>query len=216
MSTEINITKNLTLTTTGTSGAATLVGSTLNIPQYSGGGASGVYASIPLGSGLVYSNIPLGSSNVTLTPSANQMYLMPFTPQNTFTTSSIIINVSGAALSTSSRILIYSHSIATGLPGTKLYESTDLNTGTTGIKTATTSQTFTAGTTYWLGVYSNGSPLFTASSTSGQFIIGCDSFLLTFTSIQASATYGSAPTTFVPSSAGRLNSNFPKIGLIVA
>jgi hypothetical protein len=32
----------LTLTTTGTSGAATLVGGTLNIPQYSGGGASGV------------------------------------------------------------------------------------------------------------------------------------------------------------------------------
>lgn len=30
----------ITLTTTGTSGAATLVGSTLNIPQYSGGGAS--------------------------------------------------------------------------------------------------------------------------------------------------------------------------------
>jgi|688.fasta_scaffold633124_2 hypothetical protein len=40
MGTEINITKNLTLTTTGTSGAATLVGSTLNIPQYSGGGSS--------------------------------------------------------------------------------------------------------------------------------------------------------------------------------
>jgi hypothetical protein len=32
------ITNTLTLTTTGTSGAATLVGSTLNIPQYSGGG----------------------------------------------------------------------------------------------------------------------------------------------------------------------------------
>jgi hypothetical protein len=30
----------ITLTTTGTSGAATLVGATLNIPQYSGGGAS--------------------------------------------------------------------------------------------------------------------------------------------------------------------------------
>jgi hypothetical protein len=37
MSTEINITKNLTLTTTGTSGASTLVGNNLNIPQYSGG-----------------------------------------------------------------------------------------------------------------------------------------------------------------------------------
>lgn len=32
----------LTLTTTGTSGAATLVGSTLNIPQYTGGGGGGV------------------------------------------------------------------------------------------------------------------------------------------------------------------------------
>lgn len=32
----------LTLTTTGTSGAATLVGSTLNIPQYSGGGGSSI------------------------------------------------------------------------------------------------------------------------------------------------------------------------------
>jgi hypothetical protein len=31
----------LTLTTTGTSGAATLVGATLNIPQYSGGGGAG-------------------------------------------------------------------------------------------------------------------------------------------------------------------------------
>lgn len=32
----------LTLTTTGTSGAATLVGNTLNIPQYSGGGGGGI------------------------------------------------------------------------------------------------------------------------------------------------------------------------------
>jgi hypothetical protein len=32
--------QNLTLTTTGTSGAATLVGNTLNIPQYTGGGAA--------------------------------------------------------------------------------------------------------------------------------------------------------------------------------
>jgi hypothetical protein len=36
------------LTTTGTSGAATLIGSTLNIPQYSGGGGSGTVTSVDL------------------------------------------------------------------------------------------------------------------------------------------------------------------------
>ena len=36
----------ITLTTTGTSGAATLVGSTLNIPQYSGGGGGGTVTSV--------------------------------------------------------------------------------------------------------------------------------------------------------------------------
>jgi hypothetical protein len=40
---------NITLTTTGTSGAATLVGATLNIPQYSGGGGgSGTVTSVAL------------------------------------------------------------------------------------------------------------------------------------------------------------------------
>lgn len=36
----------ITLTTTGTSGAATLIGSTLNIPQYSGGGGGGTVTSV--------------------------------------------------------------------------------------------------------------------------------------------------------------------------
>ena len=37
----------ITLTTTGTSGAATLIGATLNIPQYSGGTVTNVSASVP-------------------------------------------------------------------------------------------------------------------------------------------------------------------------
>jgi hypothetical protein len=50
----------ITLTTTGTSGAATLVGATLNIPQYSGGG-SGTVTSVTTTS-------PLSVMNSTTTP----------------------------------------------------------------------------------------------------------------------------------------------------
>lgn len=56
----------LTLTTTGTSGAATLIGNTLNIPQYSGG-SSGVSSLNSLTGAL---SIAAGS-NVTVTPSGS-------------------------------------------------------------------------------------------------------------------------------------------------
>lgn len=53
----------LTLTTTGTSGAATLVGNTLNIPQYSGGGGSYTFSTgLTDSSGTVTSNLSTGIS----------------------------------------------------------------------------------------------------------------------------------------------------------
>jgi hypothetical protein len=54
---------NLTLTTTGTSGAATLVGATLNIPQYTGGGGgSGTVTSVGLTAPSIFN---VGGSPVT-------------------------------------------------------------------------------------------------------------------------------------------------------
>jgi hypothetical protein len=71
----------LTLTTTGTSGAATLVGSTLNIPQYSGGGGSSNFSIISLSA--------TNSSAVTGT-TANSIVSAILIPANTFSSTGII------------------------------------------------------------------------------------------------------------------------------
>jgi hypothetical protein len=59
----------LTLTTTGTSGAATLIGATLNIPQYSGGGPGG--NSIQALTGDVTASASAPSQSVTATLASN-------------------------------------------------------------------------------------------------------------------------------------------------
>ena len=69
----------LTLTTTGTSGAATLIGNTLNIPQYSGGGGSGTVTSV--------SAITLGTTGTDLSSSV----------ANSTTTPVITLNVPTAS-----------------------------------------------------------------------------------------------------------------------
>jgi hypothetical protein len=193
----------LTLTTTGTSGAATLVGDTLNIPQYSGGG-SGLR-----GVNNIYNNFPAASSGIdaavnasTTTnlnfTSANQVVAYPFTPNKTITSSQLRVNITvgGAGLS---RILIYSD--LNGFPNTKLFESADINIATSGSKNVITTFTFNAGTTYWLAYHSNISHSITGLSPASVIPL-----LLTNTGSNATisyfsaATFGSAPNTFVFSS----------------
>lgn len=203
----------LTLTTTGTSGAATLVGATLNIPQYSGGGGGGGFnAEIPLGSGGIYSNIPLGNSSGNMNIGANNLYLMPFKPSVSFTTSNIFANVAVVGTG-NSRLLLYSHSDITGLPDTKLFESVDISNTTIGIKTITTTLTFTAGTIYWFGIYSSSSVQFVGTGTAGLFQIGVDSSNSQYQNIQRSAVaFGTAPATF-GTTHSKTQLSFVRIGL---
>jgi hypothetical protein len=206
----------LTLTTTGTSGAATLVGATLNIPQYSGGGGAsgGANTPIKLGSGGIYSNIPIGASATNASLSNNTMFLAPFIPAQTFTISDFKINVT--VLGTGNyRILLYSHSDTNGLPDVLLYESADLSVLSIGIKTATTTQTFTAGTTYWLGVYGSSTVQLAASVVNSQNQIGMDSTLAQYSSITRGATFGSAPNPFGTTHT-KTATNITRIGLTVA
>jgi hypothetical protein len=134
------------------------------------------------------------SSSASAVSSANTIYLSPFVPANSLTISNLQINVAGAAVGASARILVYSD--LNGVPTTKLIESTTLDCSTTGAKTYTTSYTFTAGTTYWLGVYTNNATFFmTTISLSNTIPISTNAFTSAYTSVTASATFGSAPTT---------------------
>jgi hypothetical protein len=139
----------LTLTTTGTSGPATLIGDTLNIPQYSGGGGGGgIHIQIKPRTGAAYSNNIITGTG-TFGNSGNILYLTPFIPANTLTITSASIQVTTAGAGTTMKIVVYSD--VNGLPTTKLLESSLLDISTTGFKTFTTSFTFNAGTTYWIG-----------------------------------------------------------------
>lgn len=144
----------LTLTTTGTSGAATLVGSTLNIPQYSGGasGLQGVHALVPLVSGdQVAATLQSSTSGSGGAYSANRLVAYPFIPNQSFTSSNLQITVTVVGAGALCRIAVYTD--LNGNPDTSLFISSNLDCSTTGLKTATASINFVAGTTYWMALH---------------------------------------------------------------
>jgi len=134
------------------------------------------------------------SSSTSAVSAANTIYLSPFIPANSITISNLQINVVSLAAGASARILVYSDS--NGVPNTKLIESTTLDCSTSGAKTYTTSYTFTAGTTYWLGVYTNNAVFqMSTMSVANTIPISTNGFGTAFTNVTAAATFGSAPTT---------------------
>jgi len=187
----------LTLTTTGTSGAATLVGDTLNIPQYSGGGGGGGIHGAMIRSGVATTYIVNSLTSYSATSTTNlRLAAVPFIPIKTFTTASFYINVGTSQVAAIARILIYSE--LNGLPDQKLYESSNLDLSSAGIKTATTSFTFTAGTTYFVCTHTQGTAGVTHIPVTSlmPISIGGISTPTTFFSSTVSWAIGFAPTTF--------------------
>jgi hypothetical protein len=191
----------LTLTTTGTSGAATLVDSTLNIPQY-GGGASGLKGPHVLTGNVAGSTFfgftaaINGAAIATITPTTNRLDVYPFYPNKTLTNCSLIVNVSTLGVGVSGRIVVYAD--LNGYPNSKIYESTNLDLSTIGDKTALAGITFNAGSVYWLGFYANGSALMRAlSATSLAPIFAANANTSpTVAWSRVGTTLGSAPNPF--------------------
>jgi len=205
----------LTLTTTGTSGPATLIADTLNIPQYSGGGgASGVHAPLVVSGRSVSYMITSALSLPTAALSNQRIYAMPFIPMVSFSSASFYINVSTLQAGALARILIYSN--LNGLPDQKLYESANLDLSTNGIKTAIASFSFNAGTTYWLALHSQGTAQITFLSATTMILIGHGGVSAPTTYFYPTTAYpiGSAPTTF--GAVNSANGNAPFVGITSA
>jgi hypothetical protein len=130
------------------------------------GGGGGFHIPIKPRSGAGYSNNIISGSG-TFGNSGSVLYLTPLIPANSLTISSASIQVTTAGAGTNMKIVVYSD--VNGLPTTKLLESSLLDISTTGFKTFTTSFTFNAGTTYWIGtIASLGAGAITSTSQSLQ------------------------------------------------
>lgn len=158
-------------------------------------GLNGVHNPIIISGGTY--NSSLGAvAKVTILSVANRLDLMPFIPIKTFTTASLSIECTTLVAGSNTRILIYSDN--NGIPGTKIVESTDLSTATIGIKTFSTTQTFTAGVCYWIGVHTSSTATLRAIPVANMLNIGTPAAAgaTHFNMYRATVTYGSAPTTY--------------------
>ena len=159
-----------------------------------GGGGGGIHVlTTPISNRVYGARISSPSSFSSGALSANTMLLYPFMPAKSLTIKNLVLNVSSLAVGGLIRAVIYSD--LNGVPSSKLLESTDLNAGTTGEKTYTVSFTFTAGTTYWLGAYSNANIQVTVVNLDRLIPISNNDLYGGYPTLTASVTYPLAPAT---------------------
>ena len=88
----------------------------------------------------------------TLAGAANRIELYPYIPQVSFSINRLGVYVTTGVASAQVKVVIYDAD-ANGYPNALLYESAAMNVATSStLVEATMSQTFVAGTIYWLGV----------------------------------------------------------------
>lgn len=176
------------------------------------GGGGGIHAPKRPSTGQGVNCSIYASTLTTLTLANTRVYLTPFCPATSFNSASLNINVTTAVATSLSKIVVYSD--LNGLPNTLLYNSSDLDCSTLGVKTATTTFSFVAGTTYWLGTHNNFNHALSAIPSSNLFPISTIGTL-------ASAVGGIITAAYVapPNPIGSMtysNAAFPHVWIIAA
>jgi hypothetical protein len=173
----------------------------------SGGGLQGIHNMVGFyPSGYSLSAAITSVATAFLQPNANLIYLNPLIPNKSITYNTIRFNVTTLLAGVNARILIYSD--LNGLPNTKLYESADLSCATTGIKSVSVTGTFNAGTIYWIGFHTSGSPTFTSINQTACIPIAHNTMTTApVTAWTYTYTYGSAPATLNQSFRGVFNAS---------
>ena len=116
-----------------------------------GGNINGVHAiTRPYSGQYIGLNATAASNSSTVNIGANTLVFYPFIPSNNLTINQISIEVVTASATSFTFLTLYSD--LNGKPNSRFFQSTSIDTATTGQKIITTSQSFVAGTTYWIGV----------------------------------------------------------------
>ena len=177
---------------------------------------SGVHVLTKPVTGRLYNVRTTGSPvNTAASTVANTIALYPFIPANSLTISNLQITVSTGAPGGLIRLLVYSD--LNGVPSSKLIESTSLDCTSAAIKTFTTSFTFTAGTTYWLGNFTNSAISVNVYDGSQMTPISANTHFSAFATLTVAATFPTAPSTLGPATlVSATGSNLGVINLTAA
>jgi len=145
-----------------------------------------------------YTSPNTGTALATATLTANVLRAMPFIVEKTTTIDQMAINVTTAAAGLA-RIGIYRDN-GNNYPGALVVETTQIDTGTTGVKTATGGLPVTLEPgLYWLAIVTNAGPVIRGFAVGSTVpVLGYTSSLGTAASFgwSVSYTYGALPTTF--------------------
>lgn len=113
---------------------------------------TGYFSRLGFISGQYVDQATTGLAATTLAGAANRIELYPYIPQVSHSINRISCYVTTGVASAQVKLVIYA-SDANGWPGALLYESSPIAAATSSaIAEATMSQSFTAGTIYWVGV----------------------------------------------------------------